>query len=885
MDDSTHTTRFRFWLWLIALIGVIVPRRLRADWRQEWEAELRYREELLAEWDNLNWKTKFDLLRRSLGAFRDAALLQPQRLEDEMIQDLRVGLRALGAQPGFTFAAALALALGIGATTLIFSVVNAVLLRPLPFPDADRVIRIEERHGKSAHTSNFTYASFLDLGRQTATVEHIAASRFGTANLTDGAEPERVNSLLVSAEYFSTLGVTPALGRAFLPEEDAPGRNNVVILSYGLWQRRYGADPNLVGKTIQVGGSSVTVAGVMPRGFRSGYPFTGQYDLWAPLAATGSLRDNRRSHLLGVIARLRSGSTIERAQTELGAAARGIEEQNPGVDPELNAQVVRLQDQMVAPMRLALIVFLCAVGLLLLIACANVANLMLARSAAREREIAVRAALGASRLRLARQLLTESSLLGLIGGAAGLMIASWGVKLIASLDPANFPRINEVNIDARALVFALIVSLLTAALFGLAPALQLPNHGLYETLKEGGRGAAPLRRGRLRQALVVFEVALALVLLVGAGLLGASFLRLMKVDPGLDPTNVLTINLNLSSSKYPNGQRQTAVLRQILERVSAAPGVRSAGLTSTLPFTGGPATNFEIEGRPPAEVGQAPIADIRIVDANYFRTLSIPLRAGRLFAEGDGAEAPRVMVINEEMARRHWPNENPIGRRVTMKDWGPPLTGEIVGVVGDVKADGLDSSTRPMIYWPYQQFPGVFNAMVIRAEGDPMNIVAAVKSQVWSVDREQPLSGIQPMEEVIAGSIAPRRFNMLLLGIFAALALMLAAVGIYGVISYTVAQRTREIGVRMALGARRADVLKLVVRQGMSLALAGIGAGLAASFALTRLMANLLFGVSPSDPLTFGVIASLLGSVALLACYLPARRATKVDPLVALRSE
>jgi putative ABC transport system permease protein len=522
---------------------------------------------------------------------------------------------------------------------------------------------------------------------------------------------------------------------------------------------------------------------------------------------------------------------------------------------------------------------------LLLIACANVANLMLARSAAREREMAIRTAMGASRLRLARQLLTESSLLALTGGASGLLIAAWGVKLIAALDPANFPRINEVNIDGRALTFALIVSLLTGVLFGLAPALQLPNHGLYETLKEGGRGAAGVRRGRLRQALVVFEVALALVLLVGAGLLGASFLRLMKVDPGLDSTNVLTVNLNLSSSKYPNGQRQTAVLRQILERVSAAPGVRSAGLTSTLPFTGGPATNFEIEGRPPAEVGQAPIADIRIVDANYFRTLSIPLRAGRLFAESDGAEAPRVMVINEEMARRHWPNENPIGRRVTMKDWGPPLTGEIVGVVGDVKADGLDSSTRPMIYWPYPQFPGVFNALVIRAEGDPMNIVAAVKSQVWSVEREQPLSGIQPMEEVIAVSIAPRRFNMLLLGIFAALALMLAAVGIYGVISYTVAQRTREIGVRMALGARRADVLKLVVRQGMSLALAGIGAGLAASFALTRLMANLLFGVSPSDPLTFGAIASLLGSVALLACYLPARRATKVDPLVALRSE
>jgi putative ABC transport system permease protein len=385
--------------------------------------------------------------------------------------------------------------------------------------------------------------------------------------------------------------------------------------------------------------------------------------------------------------------------------------------------------------------------------------------------------------------------------------------------------------------------------------------------------------------LVVSEVALSLVLLVGAGLLINSFLRLMQVNRGFDPTNVLTINLNLPSSKYPTGERQTALLRQVLERVSVVPGVRSAGLTSTLPFNGGPATGFEIEGRPPVEDAHQPIADIRIVDAGYFRTLGIPLRAGRTFSERDASDAPRVMIINEEMARRHWPGENPIGQRVTMKDWGPPLTGEVVGVMGDVKADGLDSATRPMIYWPYPQFPGIFNSLVIRTAGEPLSIVSAVKSQIWSLDREQPLSSIQTMEEVIGSSVAPRRFNMLLLGIFAALALLLAAVGIYGVISYSVTRRTREIGIRLALGAQRRDVVRLIVKQGMTLALAGVGIGLAASFGLTRLMSGLLFEVSASDPWTFTVIAALLSSVALLACYLPAQRATKVDPITALRYE
>jgi putative ABC transport system permease protein len=803
-----------------------------------------------------------------------------------LVQDLRYGLRMLVRKPGFTVIAIFTLALGTRASTAVFSVVNAVLLRSLPFPEAHRIIRVEEHHGTSgSRTLNLTYASFLDLGQETATLEHIGAARFWWANLTDGQEPERVSGLLVSAGYFSTLGAVPALGRVFLPEEDQPGRDNVVILSYGLWERRYGSDPNMIGRTIKAGSLSLTVVGVMPRGFRAGYPFPGEYDLWFPLAPSAGSRTNRRSHLLGVIARLKPGFTIEQAQAELTGIASRIEEQNPGVDPQMDFGVTRLQDRLVAPMRQALIVFLCAVGLLLLIACANAANLLLARAAAREREIAIRRALGAGRLRLARQLLTESTLLALLGGAAGLVLATWGVQLAAHLDPSSFPRINEANIDGRVLGFSLLTSLLVGVLFGLAPVLQLPKQAPYETLKDTAGGGTAGGRSWVRSTLVVSEIALALVLLTGAGLLINSFVRLLEVNCGFEPANVLTININLPSSKYPTGTQQTAILKEILERVSRAPDVRAAGLTSTLPFTGGPATDFEIEGRPQAEAGQTPIADIRIVDADYFRTLGIPLRDGRAFTERDTAAAPRVMIINEEMARRHWPGENPIGRRVTMKDWGPPLTGEIVGVVGDVKADGLDSLTRPMIYWPYPQFPGIFNSLVIRTDAEPLSVAAAVKSQLWSVDREQPLSQIQTMEEVIADSVAPRRFNMLLLTVFAALALALAAIGVYGVMAYTVAQSTREIGIRMALGARASDVLKVVLRQGLVLTLLGVGIGVAGALGLTRLMAALLYDVTATDVPTFVGVSMLLVLVSALACYLPGRRATKVDPMIALRYE
>lgn len=802
-------------------------------------------------------------------------------------QDVRYGFRVLLRNPGFSTVALLTLALGIGANSMIFSVVNAVLLRPLPFPDSSRLVRIGESHQNSgSQTNNMTYASFLDLGERTESLDHIAGARFWTENLTDGSgsEPEEVFSMNVSAQFFPALGVSPMLGRTFLWEEDQPGRDGVAVISNGLWRRRYGADPNLIGKTIKIGGVDRIVIGVMPAGFQSAFLFSGQYDLWTPLVARGALRDNRRSHLLAVIARLRTGATMAQAKAELVSFASRIEEQNPGVDPDLTVNVIGLQERLVAPLRPALLVLLCAVACVLLIACANVANLMLARAAIREREMAIRLALGAGRWRVFRQLLTESVLLAFAGGALGLLLAVWGIDTIKAFNPGNLPRLDEVSLDGRVLGFAMLTSFVTGILFGLAPALQLPTLSLHEVIKEGARGSSGTRRRWVRQILVVSEVALALVLLIGAGLLINSFWRLQQVDRGFDAKNVLTIRLTLPRARYPRNEEQVAFLKDVLERVSKVPQARSVGLTSTLPMSGGPATDFEIEGRS-FDPAAMPSADIRIVDENYFRTMSIPLRAGRSFTERDIANSKKVMVINEDMARHFWPNEEPLGKHVTMKDWGPPLTGEIVGVVGNVKAGGLDSETRPMIYWPYPQFPTIFNNLVVRTDTDPTNVVAAVKSQIWSVDQDLPVSTIGTMERVLANSVAPRRFNMLMLGLFAAVALALAAVGIYGVISYMVSLRTHEIGIRLALGAKNADVLRLVIGQGMSLALAGVGLGLIAAFGLTRLMTGLLFGVSPTDGATYIVIAMLLTGVALVACLVPARRAIKVDPMVAMRYE
>ncbi len=809
-----------------------------------------------------------------------------------ILQDLRFGLRLCVQRPGFTLVAILSLALGIGATTAIFSVINGVLLRPLTFPQADRILKIDERHSEFASGGNFTYANFNDLnaalGAGEGALSALAAARPWSFNLTEGSEPEQVTGAQVSQHFLDVLRVAPLLGRSFNASEDQPNGEPVILLSYGLWQRRFGGDPDIVGKTIRVSDISRTVIGVLPQGFS--YPRASQ--VWTPLTARGALQDNRRAHLLTVIGRLRDGATPEQAEAEVAAVAGRISEQYAGIDPDLTFQAASLQQRLVAPIRPALLILLIAVGLLLLIACANVANLLLSRAATREKEMAIRAALGSGRWRLARQTLTESLLLAIISGAVGLLLALWSLDAIKSLNisgnsPLNIPRLQEVSLDGRVFVFTLLISVLTGILFGLAPALRLSQVRLTDALKEGGRTSAESGgkgSNRLRRALVVAEVALSLILLVGAGLLINSFVRLSQVQPGFEPNNLLTMFLFLSPTKYSEGAQQSQTIARILENVRAVPGVRSASVVNVLPIQNAVATTFEVENRR-APQGEERLANIQVIDPDYFQTMSIRLLKGRAFTRQDAAGTPQVMLINEAMVAQMFSDEDPLGKRITMRDWGPPLTGEIVGIVSDVKADGLEQDVRPMIYWNHPQFPQIFNNLVIRTEGDPLSVVAEVKSQIWAVDREQTISTIRTMNDWLADSVVQRRFNMLLLAVFAGIALVLASVGLYGVMSYAVAQRTPEIGVRLALGATPRAVMQLVISDGMKMAGLGLLIGLGGALIVTRFMEGLLFGIQPTDWLTFTAVFLLLAGVALIACFVPARRAAKVDPLVALRYE
>ncbi|HEV2914294.1 MAG TPA: ABC transporter permease [Pyrinomonadaceae bacterium] len=798
-------------------------------------------------------------------------------------QDLRYGFRTLWQRPGFTLVAALTLALGIGANTAIFSVVNGVLLRSLPYAEPDRLVLLWETSGRSLtiHVSNPNLLDWRERNHSFESFSGYSGRWGGKTTILGGTEPERAFAVAVYRDYFKVLGVAPMIGRDFSAEEQSsPGTTPVAIVSYGFWQRRLGGDPDLSNRKLTLGDTTFNIVGVMPQGFS--YP--SETDLWLAKEQLGADQSTRSAHNYVGIARLKPGVTVEQAEADMNAIARDLEQQYPNDNRGMGVNVISLEDQLVGQVRPALLVLLAGVGFVLLIACANVSNLLLARALGRQKEIAIRTALGASPWRIVRQLLTESVLLSLLGGSLGLLLAYWLIGPLVALSPGNIPRLDEIRIDARTLLFTLGVSLLTSLIFGLLPAIRFSRPDLQVALKQGGQtpGGGSLF---LRHALVVAEVALTMVLLVGAGLLVKSFWRLLQVNPGFNPENVLTMQISLPESAYREDNQTIAFHRRLLERLGALPGVEAAGIINNLPL-GGVDINgyFWIEGDPP----ERPSGDsgFRIVSKDYFRAMNIPLLKGRLFTEQDNEGSVPVGVISERVAEATWPGEDAIGKRIQSRNDDREEWTTIIGIVGDVRHRGLDRAASADLYLPYAQRPLRARAVtvVVRANAAASGLIAAMRSEVQAIDRNVPVE-FESMEQVFSRSVASRRYSMLLLGTFAALALILSLMGIYGVMSYTVTQNTREIGIRMALGARELDVLKMIVRRGMALTLLGVAGGVLGAFALTRLMASLLFGVTASDPQTFLLVSVLLVVVALLACYLPARRATKVDPIIALRYE
>ena len=814
-----------------------------------------------------------------------------------LIQDLRYGARMLLKKTSFSAVAVLTLAMGIGANTAIFSIVNSLLLRPLPYRDSER-LAIIWTHSPGANVAQDwpSPGQFSAIKSQTSVFEELALAQGDNVILTGRGEPERLGVIRTTSVMFSLLGTQPLLGRVFLPEEDTPGKQQpAVILSYSLWQRRFGGDPKVLGESLRLDGSNYTVVGVMSPDFSLGYevmPTVGsvaQAELLLPLPLSADRMNNHGDENYNVLARLKPGATIAQARTELALTVRRLEQQNPENYPasrRFSFSVRPLLEQVVGDVRLPLLVLLGAVGCVLLIACANVANLLLARAATREKEMAIRSALGAGRWRIIRQLLVESVLLASVGGASGLLLAVWLLAGLRWFDPGSIPRLQTIGIDGRVLAFTFAVAVLTGILFGLAPALRSSMAPLSETLKEGGRSLVEGHH-RLRNLLVIAEIALSLVLLIGAGLLIRSFIRVLQVEPGFATRNLLTLRLTTTGTTYEDKERRLIFYQQLWERIRRVPGVEAAGGVSALPLTGGIGWGgITIEGYNPAS-GQSMIqADLRAASVGYFETMRIPLISGRFFTEQDTKESAQAVIVDENLARTYWPGTVPIGRRLKMggaNSKAPWLT--VIGVVGNVKHYALDADSRVALYLSHLQFTINSLSVAVRTTNDPLSLAAAVTREARAIDPNVPIYDVKSMEQLLSASLARRRFAMLSLVLFAALAVLLASVGIYGVMSYMVAERTREIGIRMAMGAETRNVLKLVIKQGMSLAGVGVGIGLAGAAVMTRVMTNLLFGVRASDPLTFAVIALLLVAVALLACYLPARRAAKVDPMVALRHE
>lgn len=803
-------------------------------------------------------------------------------------QDLRYGLRMLMRSPSFTTIAVLALALGIGANSAIFSVVNTVLLRPLPYKNPDALMMLWEEATHLGFPQNTpSPAEFGDWRDQNTVFEGMAAMAQNNFNLTGAGEPERFDGRRVSANLFALLGVEPQLGRAFRPEEDQPG-TRVVVLGYGMWQRRFGGDASIIGRALTLNGESYTVIGVMPRSFQGIPSFDNWKDqLWVPIAFSPEEATQRGNHFLEVIARLKPGVTQQKAQAEMDTIAARLAQLYPQDNLRIGVIVKPLHEQLVGNIKAALIVLLGAVGFVLLIACANVANLLLARAAVRQKEIALRLALGANRSRLTRQFLTESLLLATLGGAVGLLFSVVGINILKRFIPDSISQAQAIGLDGKVLIFTALISLVTGAIFGLAPASQASNFNLNDTLKEGGRDSGASRRGnRIRNLLVIGEVAISFVLLIGAGLLINSFLHLRNLDPGFRADHLLTMKLVLPELKYPDKQRRAPFYEEVLRRVGSLPGVESVAFAGNLPFTyNGDSVFVSVEGRPDPAPDQQVDVVTRVVSPGYFSTMKIPLVQGRDFNDQDKVDTAQMVVITEKTARHFWPGENPIGKRIkpgssaSQSPWR-----EVIGVVKDVRQNDFIAEPKLQMYLAYRQTNAFApNALVVRTRVDPLSLGSTVQRTIWDVDKDQPVSDINTMENIVSAAVARQRFSMMLLGVFATLALVLAAVGIYGVMSYSVAQRTREIGIRMALGAQRSDVLKMTVKQGLKLVGFGLVIGLAVAFVLTRVMASLLFGVSATDPLTFLSISAVLLAVAVLASYIPALRATKVDPMVALR--
>ncbi|HEY9517350.1 MAG TPA: ABC transporter permease [Gemmatimonadaceae bacterium] len=800
---------------------------------------------------------------------------------ETLMQDIRYGLRSLRRSPAFTLIAVLTLALGIGANSAIFSVVNGVLLRPLAYANPDRLVMVWGHHegiGREAAS----LPDFLDWREQSTVFESLSAVANTRFDITGDGEPERIEAALTTANFFRVLGVTPALGRAFNAEEETSGRDRVVVLSHGFWERRFGARADVVGRTITLSGLPFTVVGIAPAGFKFGNPS----DLWAPLR-TDTTR-GRRADFLTVVGRLKPGATFDQAQAQMTTIGRALEAQYPESNTGWSPELVSLKEQMVGGMRPALLVFMGAVGLVLLIACANVANLTMMRAAAREREMAIRAALGAGRQRIVRQMMTESLLISLLGGALGLLLAAWGMSALGAAQIGQIPRLDESGVDGWVLAFTLVLSIVTGILFGLVPALRLVSGKPQASLREGARGASGgIGVHQLRGALVLAEVALALVLLVGAGLLIRSFDRLSQVNPGFDSHAVLSAQIVLPRARYAESTSQLAFFDQLLQNARSMPGVESASLTSDAPLSGGGNyLSFEVAGRPQPSSSAIQDATVLVTGPEYFRALRIPLRSGRAFSAHDDARATRVAVINSAMARRYWAGTDPIGARITLGDPADSASWRtVVGVVGDVRQNALNDDPYPQLFLPLAQTPQRSMLLLVRTTGDPATLATPIRRAVTALDSDLPVSDVRTLDERLQQSIAQPRVSMMLLGLFALMALVLAAVGIYGVLSYTVAQRTRELGIRMALGAESNSVMRLVIRQAMAPALIGVLLGLAGAWGATRLMATLLFGVSATDPATFIMVSLFLLAVALVASWLPARRATRVDPLVALRAE